>query len=103
MRDACREVLDKPEWEPGTAQVWDFSEVSYLDISVDGWADFVAHSRRNLPRIGRNRVAVITYDPDLKALLDIYARTFRDSGRTFHLVHTREEAASWIGVERLAA
>ncbi|MEM1054979.1 MAG: hypothetical protein AAGI52_05595 [Bacteroidota bacterium] len=96
VRDACLRVLDLPDWEPGTPQVWDFSGVSRLNVDAESWAALLVASRENQSRIGRNRVAVVSQNEDLSAFLDLYARASRSSGRTFHLAKDAKEAHDWI-------
>lgn len=97
VRDACLRLLDFSDWHAGTPQIWDFSSVSEVSADPEAWSSLISTSWSNQARIGANRVAVVSHDPDLDAFFDLYAFSFRESGRTFRLVDCVGEARDWIG------
>lgn len=96
VRDACVRLLDLSGWRAGTPQVWDFSGTSGVDSTPETWAQLLDASEANRSRIGANRVAIVSRDPDLKPLLETYAHAFRQSGRTFRLAATARDAQAWL-------
>ena len=103
VRDATLDLLDHPEWAAGTPEIWDLTAIRTVRLDPTSWAALLLSTSLNRPRIGTNQVAWVALHDDVASLIDLFAHTFRRTGRTFRRVATTDEAFTWIYESQTAA
>jgi hypothetical protein len=91
-------AVDSPEYRPGMARLWDFTEADPSSLDSETLRQMALHSLRFPPGVRDVRVAFVA-PTDLGFGLARMFEAFSDgvAAITPRVFHTRDEAEAWLG------
>ncbi|MEM6337491.1 MAG: hypothetical protein AAF752_13055 [Bacteroidota bacterium] len=99
LANASRYALHHHDFEPGFDELWDGSRATDIIVDLKKMRRAVASERRNTPRIGPGRIAVVYNQTVYFALFRLYqVLTSPFTKREFRTFDTVAEAEAWLGV-----
>lgn len=98
LAEACMAMGQDPAWRGEFDQVWDFSGAFQIDITPDELDEIVEITHTYADLVGGNRVVFVSTRDTIAALVRLFELRTADLGRSYHVAHTREDAADWLGL-----
>ena len=98
----AKDLLDHPDWKPGSRVLVDYTELKSLDSTKFDFTNLSSISsfiKSNMDRIGGARMAtIITRDGGSEVVLNLRdsISEYSNAGVERKLFYTREEALNWL-------
>ena len=99
IRAATEALLRHPAWRPGLDVLWDFTQITSLDVTPEALRDLADFDSALMEQAGPGRTAlVMRSDSDLD-VGTLYTLLLRGGGRTHRAFGGAEEAMAWLARE----